>query len=107
LSPEQAAGKSSEVGPAADVYGLGAILYECLTGRPPFKALPWTAMLETLFQVVNEKPVPPRRLQPRVPRDLEAVCLMCLHKEPHKRYPTALELGEDLRRFLQGKPTAA
>ncbi len=104
MAPEQAEGKTYDIGPAADIYSLGAIFYELLTGRPPFRG---ATVLETLQQVKTAEPVPPSRLVPGLPRDAETVVLKCLQKDPAKRYESATALAEDLRRYHAGEPIVA
>ena len=104
MAPEQARGENQTVGPAADQYALGAILYELLTGRPPFQG---ASVLDTLDQVRSKEPVPPSHLQPKVPRDVETICLKALEKEPARRYADVAALAEDLRRYMAGKPIVA
>jgi mono/diheme cytochrome c family protein len=103
MAPEQAEGKK-EIGPSTDVYALGAMLYELLTNKPPFEGV---SGLDWLRVVTTQDPVAPSRLAPAVPRDLEAICLKCLEKSPARRYASARELAEDLRRFLDGRPVVA
>ncbi len=104
MAPEQAAGLTKNVGPAADTYALGAMLYEMLTGRPPFRG---TTVMETLQQVQFIEPVQPRRLQPNAPLDLQTICLKCLNKQPNKRYASAEALADDLRAYLENRPIKA
>jgi hypothetical protein len=104
MAPEQAAGQADHIGPTTDVYALGTIFYECLTGQVPFVS---ASAVETMEKIRADEPRPPRRLQPSVPRDLETICLNCLHKEARRRYASAHDLAEDLRRFLHGEPIRA
>jgi predicted Ser/Thr protein kinase len=104
MAPEQAEGRTRDVGPHTDVYALGAVLYHLLTGRPPFQA---DSPLATIRQIVSDDPVPPRERRPDVPADLDAVCLKCLAKEPRDRYPSAAAVADDLKRVVDGEPVSA
>jgi len=101
MAPEQAAGRLDDIGPATDIYALGAILYHLLTGRPPFLA---EQQLDTMRQVLDDEPTPPRRLNSAIPVDLESIALKCLEKQPERRYSTCEELASDLRKFMEGEP---
>lgn len=104
MSPEQALGQTKEIGPCSDVYALGAMIYDMLTGRPPFRA---SSVLDTLEQVRRQEPAPPRQFQSTIPVDLETICLKCLRKDPRQRYDSAMALAEDVERYLRGEPIAA
>lgn len=104
MSPEQASGNAHHIGPTSDIYSLGAIFYVLLLGRPPFQA---HTLVETLKQVVELDPMPPRRLNPHIPRDLETICMKCLEKNPLHRYSSAMALAEDVERYLNDEPVLA
>src|SRR5262249_49821673 len=101
MAPEQFIGKAGTIGPAADIFALGVLLYEMLTGRPAFRG---ETASETERQVIHDEPVSPSRLNPKVPRDLETICLKCLEKDPERRYPTAGALADDLGQYLNLEP---
>ena len=104
MPPEQASAKGDDVGPLADIYSLGAVLYCLLSGRPPFQA---ASVMDTLLQVLDSDPIPVRQLVPTTPRDLETICAKCLNKDPTKRYSSATELSDDFSRFLANDPIKA
>ncbi len=104
MAPEQATGSRARLGPATDVYGLGAIFYELLTGRPPFRS---STIMETVVQVMERDPAPPRELRPEIPRELESICLKCLEKAPKDRYPSGEALAQELDNYLQGEGIAS
>ena len=104
MAPEQVRAQAEEIGPAADIYALGAMLFEMLTSRPPFVG---KTPMEILWQVISVEPLSPRQFLPAIPRDLDTICVKCLEKDPRKRYVTALELAEDLQRFRRGDPIVA
>src|SRR5262249_54953801 len=104
LAPEQVACRAEALGPTTDVWGLGVLLYQTLTGQPPFHA---STPMDTMMRVLHQEPTAPHLLNPTVPRDLETICLKCLQKDPAKRYASAEQLSDDLRHFLHGAPAKA